>query len=88
MKKFSVPTTSLIYAEKFELENPAIIEDTQCKQRERFSVMSKSSDYFLSIHDKSKQRYIVKTNNMQGFDLYQTKKEKLSSDISKFPPVQ
>ena len=64
------------------------MEDKQCKQTEQFSVMSKSSDYLLSLDDKSKQRYIVKTNNMQGFDLYQIKKEKLSGDISKFPPVQ
>ena len=29
--------TSLIYAEKFELENPAIMENKQCKQTERYS---------------------------------------------------
>ena len=46
--------TSLIYAEKFEFENPAIIEDKQCKQTERFSVIAKESDYFLSLDDKSK----------------------------------
>ena len=40
--------TSLIYAEKFELENPAIMEDKQCKQTERFSVMTKGRYYFLS----------------------------------------
>ena len=40
--------TSLIYAEKFEFENTAIMEDKQCKQMERFSVMTKGSDYFLS----------------------------------------
>ena len=40
--------TSLIYVEKFEFENPAIMEDKQCKQMERFSVMTKGRDYFLS----------------------------------------
>ena len=79
---------SLIYAEKFEFENTAIIEDKQCKQTERFSVMAKASDYFLSLDDKSKQRYKIKTNNMQGYDPYQIKKEELSGNISKFPPVQ
>ena len=48
--------TSLIYAEKFEFENPAIMEDKQCKQTERFSVMAKESNYFLSLDDKFKQR--------------------------------
>ena len=50
--------------------------------------MAKGSDYFLSLDDKSKQRYKVKINNIQGCDPYQIKKEKLSGDISKFPPVQ
>ena len=50
--------------------------------------MAKASDYFLSLDDKSKQRYKVKTNNMQEYDSYQIKKEELSADISKFPPVQ
>ena len=40
--------TSLIYAKKFDFENPAIMECKQCKQTERFSVMAKGSDYFLS----------------------------------------
>ena len=48
---------SLIYAEKFEFENPAIMEDKQCKQTELFLVMAKGIDYFLSLDDKSKQRY-------------------------------
>ena len=38
--------TSLIYVEKFEFENPTIMEDKQCKQIERFSVMTKERDYF------------------------------------------
>ena len=38
--------------------------------------------------DKSKQRYKAKTNNMQGYDPNQIKKEKLSGNVSKFPPVQ
>ena len=36
---------SLIYVEKFEFENPAIMEDKQT-----------GSDYFLSLDGKSKQR--------------------------------
>ena len=28
--------TSLIYVEKFEFENPTIMEDKQCKQTKRF----------------------------------------------------
>ena len=45
---FSIPTDVIIYVEKFEFENPAIMEDKQCKQTERFSVMTKVKDYFLS----------------------------------------
>ena len=37
--------TSLIYAEKFEFENPAIMEDKQHKQTEWFSVMAKGSEW-------------------------------------------
>ena len=48
------------------------------------SVMAKASDYVLLLADKSKQRYKVKTNNMQGSDPYQIKKEELSGNISKF----
>ena len=60
--EFSVPTTSLIYADKFEFEYSAIMEDKQCKQTERFSVMAKGSNYFLLLDDKSKLRYEVKIN--------------------------
>ena len=66
---------SLIYAEKFKFENPFIMEDKQCKQMERFLAMSKESDYFLSLDDKSKQIYKIKINNIQGYDPYQIKKE-------------
>ena len=38
--------TPLIYAEKFEFENPGIMEDKQCKQTERFSVMNKEQIIF------------------------------------------
>ena len=31
-------------------------------QTERFSVMAKGSDYFLSLYDKSRQSYKVKIN--------------------------
>ena len=64
------------------------MKDKQCNQTERFSVMAKGSDYFSSLHDKSKQICKVKINNIQGYDPYQIKKEELSGDISKFPPVQ
>ena len=62
------------------------MEDKQCKQTQRFSVMTTGSNYFLSLDDKSKQKCKVKTN--EGYGPYQIKKEKLSGDISKFPPVQ
>ena len=42
--------------------------------------MAKGSDCFLSLDDKTKQRYQVKINNIQGF--------KLSGNISKFQLVQ
>ena len=52
------------------------------------SVMVTGSDYFLSLDDKSKQRYKVKINKIQRHDPYQMKKEELSGVISKFPPAQ
>ena len=61
--KFFVPT-DVIYADEFELDNPSIMKDKQCKKTERFSVMAKWINYFLSLHDKAKQRYKVKTNNI------------------------
>ena len=45
---------------KFEFEYPAIMEDNQSKQTERFSVMAKGSDYFFLLNDKCKPRYKVK----------------------------
>ena len=75
---------SLIYAGKIEFENPAIKEDKQCKQKERFSVMAKGIDYFLSLDVKSKQRYKGKINKIQLYDPYQMEMEELSGDISKF----
>ena len=56
-------SVTLIYAEKFEFKNAAIMEDKQSKQTERYSVMAKGSDCFLLLDDKSKQRYKVKINN-------------------------
>ena len=50
--------------EKFEFENPAIMEDKQCTQMEQFSEIAKGNDYFLSLDDKSKERYKVKINNI------------------------
>ena len=44
------------------------MEDKQCKQMERFSVMAKGSDYFLLLDDKLKQRYKVKINNIKRYD--------------------
>ena len=65
------------------------MEGKQCKKMERFSVMAKGSGYFLSLaDDKSKQRNKVKIYNMQRYDPYQIKKEELSGNVRKFPPVQ
>ena len=64
------------------------MEDKQCKQTERFSVIAKGSDYFLSLDDKSKQKYKVKINNTQGYDPSHIKKEELPGNVSKFPPVR
>ena len=50
--------------------------------------MAKGSDYFLLLDGKSQERYKAKINNIQGYDPYQIKKEELSGDISKNPPVQ
>ena len=47
------------------------MEDKQCKEMERFSVMARGSDYFLSLDDKSKQRYKVKINEIREYDPYQ-----------------
>ena len=55
--------TSLINAEIFKFENPAIM-DKQCKQTERFSLMAKGSDYFLSFDSNFKQRYEIKINKI------------------------
>ena len=64
------------------------MEDKQCRQTERFSVMAKRTDYFLSLDVKSKQRYKVKINKIQRHDPFQIKKKELSGVINKFPPVQ
>ena len=64
------------------------MEEKKCKQTERFSVMAKGSDYFLLLDEKSKQGYKIKINKIQERDPYQIKKEELSDDNSKFPPVQ
>ena len=55
--------------------NSKIMEDKQCKQTHHFSLIAKGSDYFLSLDDESKQKYKVKTSNIQGYDPYQMKKE-------------
>ena len=65
------------------------MEDKQCKKMERFAVMAKGSDYFLSLaDDKSKQRNKSKIYDIQRYDPYQIKKEELSGNVHKFPPVQ
>ena len=64
------------------------MEGKQHKQTEQFSVMAKGSDYFLWLDDKSKQRYEVKINNIQGYDLYQITKEEILGNITKFPLVK
>ena len=50
--------------------------------------MAIGSNYFLLLDDKFKQRYKVKVNNTQGYNPYQIKKEELSGNICKFPPLQ
>ena len=55
------------------------MEGKQCKETERFSVVAKGSDYFLSLDDKSKQRYEVEINKIQEYDPYQIKKEELQA---------
>ena len=50
----------LNYVEKFEFENPTIMEDKQCKQTKQFSGLAKGSDYFLLLDDKSNKIYKVK----------------------------
>ena len=52
-----------------------------------FSLMAKRRDLFLLLDGKSKQRCKVKTNNMQEYNPYHIKKDELSGDICKFPPV-
>ena len=63
------------------------MENKLYKQIGRFSTVAIGSNYFCLLDDKSKQRYKVKINNIEGYDLYQMKKEELSGDTSKFPPV-
>ena len=74
----------LIYAEKFEFENLAIMEGRQGKQTEQFSVMAEGSDYFLSLDDKYKQRYKIKINNIRGYEPYQKKKEEVQIILVNF----
>ena len=48
----------------------------------------KMKQIFFVIRCNSKQRYKVKSNKLKEYDSFQIKREKLSGDISKFPPVQ
>ena len=69
---FSLPTDVInLWVEKFEFDNPTIMEDKLCKQMgsmEQFSVLAKESDDFLLLDEKSKQSYKVKIKNIQGYD--------------------
>ena len=76
--------TSLIYVEKFEFRNPAIMEDKQSKQMERFLAMTKESNYFLLLDDKPKQIYKVKINNRQEYDPYQIKRKNIQVILVNF----
>ena len=64
------------------------MKDKEWKQTERFSIIVKGRDYFLSLDDESKQRYKVKIHNIQECNLHQVKKKELSGDIRKFAPEQ
>ena len=81
--QFSTPTDVINLCRKTWIRKSGHY-GVQCKQTERFSVIEKRSDYFLSLDDKFKPRYNVKINKVQEHDPYQTKKEELSGDISKF----
>ena len=54
-----------------------MMEDKQCKETEQFLAMTKEGDYFLSLHDQSKQIHKVKIDNIQGCDPYQIKNEEI-----------
>ena len=60
------------------------MEDKQCKQTEGYSVMAKGSDCFLSLDNKSKQRYKVKINNIQRYDPYQIKRKNFQAILVSF----
>ena len=77
--------TLLIYAEKLEFENSAIVEDVN-----NVNKLSNSHPWQKesSLDLKFKQRYKVKIDKIQQYDPYQMKKEELSGDISKFLPLQ
>ena len=58
------------------------MEEKQCKQTDRFSVIAKGRNYFLSLDDKSKLRYKVKINNTQGYDPYKIKKKNFQALVN------
>ena len=62
------------------------MENKQCKTNGE--ILSNGKRKRLFFVNKSKQRHKVKLNNIQGYDPCQIKKEELSGDISKFPPVK
>ena len=70
--------------EKFEFENPTIMEDKQCKQTHHFSLIAKGSDYFLSLDDESKQKYKVKTSNIQGMIFIRWKRNNIHAILVSF----
>ena len=56
-------------------------------QISRFSAVAIGGNYFWSLDDKSKQRYKENINNIEGYDPYLMRKEELSVDNRKLPPV-
>ena len=49
------------------------MEDKQCKQRSDSQQWQKEVIIFLLLDHQSKQRYKLKTSNIQGYDSYQIK---------------
>ena len=70
------------------LNIPPLWRTGNVSKRSDSQLWQKGSDYSLQLDDKSKQRYKVKTNDMQGCNAYRIKKKKLLGNISKFPTVQ
>ena len=50
------------------------MENKLCEQIGWFSAVAIGSNYFCLLEDKSKQRYKIEINNIEGYDAYQMKK--------------